>query len=85
MIMSDSSLERSFWGEYYLIFFTSIEQNGPMAVFDNLCHWMKNILLDNLLSEKYFLTIIEQLLFFGKMIFIVCEQKNRQKNTNMKL
>ena len=20
--------------------------------------------------------------FFGKMIFIVCEQKNRQKNTN---
>ena len=21
-------------------------------------------------------------IFFGKMIFIVCEQKNRQKNTN---
>ena len=29
-----------------------------------------------------FATSVNLLFFFGKMIFIVCEQKNRQKNTN---
>ena len=30
-------------------------------VLDNLCHWMQNILLGNLLYEKHFLTVTEQL------------------------
>ena len=30
-------------------------------VLDNLCHWMQNILLANLLYEKHFLTVTEQL------------------------
>ena len=39
-----------------------------------------NLGLNNI--QKDLKELNDKLFFFGKMIFIVCEQKNRQKNTN---
>ena len=41
---------------------------GPVQ--NNLCHWTQNILLDNLLYEKYCLTITEQLIAIKRLTIL---------------